>query len=123
MKKRRGSGIDPAKRAEILDDWPEDGSVPEAGPPPVDAPPSDSPLAAALDVIASRADALRRAGVRRVQVGDVAVDLDPKIEAPARKKGANGTPSDPLDDPRSYPGGVVPHLPSMKELFGHGDED
>lgn len=125
MKKRAGTGIDPARRAAILGDWPEEGSVPSA-PPETDPEPADTArareLAAALDVIASRAEGLRRAGVRRVQVGEVTAELDPFVDVAKRGSDRPPPPADPLDDPSSYPNGEVPRLRSVKEMF-HGDED
>jgi hypothetical protein len=62
-----------------------------------------------LTLIADRAEALRKAGVLVVQVGEFSAQLAPWNDPgqPDRSP-AEQTYSDPLLDPATYPGGRVP---------------
>lgn len=70
-------------------------------------------LDATLRLLAERAPALRRAGVRSLKYGELEVVLVPDEPAagPAPTRVTeDAMPSDPLDDPMAYPGGRVPSL-------------
>ncbi len=62
-----------------------------------------------LDTLAAKAPALRKAGVREVTLEGISFKLgEPEVEWPKEKDEDPVTYSNPLDDPRLYPGGKVP---------------
>jgi len=74
-----------------------------------------------LTLIATHAPKLRAAGVKSLTIEGVSMELLPAEPPPAPRptakelaaaQAASAVPLDPLDDPMSYPGGVVPRYAS-----------
>lgn len=61
-------------------------------------------LAAQLDLVIDRAPALRRAGVARVALGELELELAPHVEAGEAQPATPVVeePADPLDDPMTF---------------------
>lgn len=71
-----------------------------------------------LDLLISKASALRAAGYTEVSIGDMTAKLSPPEPEPvAAEKHDQHPPSpiDPLSDPATYGGGRVPGFPRPKE--------
>lgn len=75
-------------------------------------------LAETLDVLAAKAEGLRKAGVLRATVGEFSFELAPS-EPPMEKGDAIAQDYvDPLHDPATYgarPGGRIPGFPRQRE--------
>lgn len=76
--------------------------------------------AAILTLIAQRAEALRKAGVTAVTIDNFSVQFAPYAEPSRESESADDEPrmTDPLHDPATYQGGVVPGF----SLDGEGEK-
>src|SRR5690348_13962038 len=83
-----------------------------------------SKLDEALTLIAAKAKALREAGVSKLELLGIALELLPddppaSLPTPETRNDGEEAPVDPLDDPETFGGA----LPRRRDVEGHGVTD